>query len=89
MRKRIQAGKVLKAFLLLLEWGEERGVIYKTFETPKEYTLRLESHVSSGVMTLPLVVDVLEESLFSSHLVGRERLAGYYKAIREIRQGAA
>jgi hypothetical protein len=83
-RKRVQVGRILRAFLLLLEWGKEGGVEYRSFEVPMEYALRLSVKFPDGITRLTPIIDVLEEALFSSHLVEKRRLAAYYSAIREI-----
>jgi hypothetical protein len=86
LRKRLQVGRVLKAFLQLLSWGEGRGVRYRMFDTPKEYASRLAIVVPEMSAQLGCVVEVLEEALFSTHLLPGERIAAYFSSIREIRE---
>ena len=86
LRKRLQMGRVLKAFTRLLRWGQARGVPYRPCETPREYSLRLLSVVPQMTATLDLVIEVLEESLFSTHIVEAQRISAYVGAIEEIRR---
>lgn len=85
LRKRLQVSRILRAFLLLLRWGGGRGVAYQSSETPLEYSHRLREVVPLRQRELSLIVEVLEEALFSSHLLARKRVAGYFLAIREVR----
>jgi hypothetical protein len=86
LRKRLQLGRVLSAFNSLLRWSESRGVPYRKGDAPREYSQRLLSLVPQLDTELDLVVDVLEESLFSTHLVEAGRVAAYLAAIEGIRQ---
>lgn len=86
-RKRLQMSRVLRAYLQLLEWGESRGVPYRGFDAPREYAFRLASVFPDKSGQLALVTEVLEESLFSTHLLPGERVAAYFSTVREIRRG--
>jgi hypothetical protein len=88
LRKQLQVGRILKAFLLLVRWGESRGVRYRAYETPREYSERLLLVLPDGKPRLSMIVEILEEAIFSLHLVDRRRTAGYFSAIREIRKTA-
>jgi hypothetical protein len=89
LRKRIQAGRVLRAFLRLMRWAEHRGVGYRVHETLQEYGGRLHPIVPDRGLEVSLIVDVLEEALFSAHLVSADRVSRYFTAIREVRKTAA
>jgi hypothetical protein len=86
VRKRLQAGRVLNAFYRLIRWSESRGVTYRRAEAPQEYARRLLPIVPGMSTRLDLVVDVLEESLFSTHILEAGRLAAYLAAIDELRR---
>jgi hypothetical protein len=88
LRKRLQTDRVLKAFFLLVQWGERHGVGYLGSDTPKEYALKLAPKVPEGNNRLSLIVDVLEESVFSTHVLDSGRMAGYFAAVRLIRKTA-
>jgi hypothetical protein len=86
-RKRLQMSRVLRAYLQLLEWGESSGVPHRGFDAPREYASRLASVFPDRSGQLALVTEVLEEALFSTHLLAGERIAAYFSTVREIRQG--
>jgi hypothetical protein len=85
LRKRAQMSRMLKAYLQLLNWGASHGVHYNPANTPYEYALRLEVALPGNMSTLTLVIEILEEVLFSPHLVAAERVNGYFRAIRLLR----
>ena len=86
-RKRLQTSRVLKAYVQLLAWGESRGVPYRGFDAPLEYAFRLAAAFPDKSGQLALVTEVLEEALFSTHLLPGARMAAYFSTIREIRRG--
>jgi len=86
-RKRVQMSRVLKAYLQLLEWGDNSGVPYRAYDAPCEYASRLSSAFPDRRGELALVTEILEEALFSTHLLPGERTAVYFSTIREIRRG--
>ena len=88
-RKRIQMSRVLKAYLLLLEWGEDRGVPHRTCDAPSEYASRLVSVFPEERGHLRLVAEILEEVLFSTHILPGHRMASYFSTLREIRRRPA
>ena len=89
IRKRIQAGRLVKAFLRLLRWAEQHGVSYRDYETLLEFSTRLLPVVPESRPDISLIVDVLEEALFSTHIVSAERVTRYFSAIRGIRKKTA
>ena len=86
VRKRVQMGRVLRAFVSLLRWGESLGISYFPFNTPQEYTQRLAAAIPAGNKHLDFVVDVFEEVMFSTHLVPWPRISRYYRSIRTLRR---
>ncbi len=88
LQKRLQMDRVLKAFLLLVQWGEMHGVKYKGSDTLQEYTRRLAPRIPDGQRRLSMIVDVLEESVYSTHLLESGRMVGYFTAVRLIRKSA-
>jgi hypothetical protein len=62
-------------------------VPYRGFDAPREYTFRLAAIFPERSGQLALVTDVLEEALFSTHLLPGERMAAYFSTVREIKQG--
>ncbi len=86
LRKKVQMGRVLRAFVYLLRWGESLGISYFPFNTPQEYTQRLAAAVPAGNERLAFVVDVFEEVMFSTHLVSWQRISRYYRSIRALRR---
>jgi len=87
-RKRVQMSRVLRAYLKVLEWGESSGVPQRAFDAPREYASRLASAFPDRSGQLAFVAEILEEALFSKHLLPGERMAAYFSTVREIRQGA-
>jgi hypothetical protein len=85
-RKRLQMSRVLRAWLQLLEWGESRGVPCRGFDAPREYSSRLAALFPDKSGELTLVTEVLEESLFSTHLLSGQRIAAYFSTVRAIRR---
>ena len=86
-KKRIQMSRVLRAYLRLLEWGEGRGVPRRPYDAPCEYASRLASAYPDRGGQLAFVAEILEEALFSTHLLPGRRMAAYFSTVREIRQG--
>ena len=86
LQKRLQVGRVLKAFHGLIRWSAGHGVPFRRGDVPREYAQHLCALVPAMVAELDLVVEVLEESLFSTHLVDAGRIRAYLAAIGEIRQ---
>ncbi len=89
LRKRLQSGRLIRAFLGLLAWAERRGVDYREYETLLEYSSRLLPIVPEAGSEVALVVDILEEALFSAHLVSAARTSLYFSAIKDIRKKTA
>lgn len=79
-------GRVLKAFVRLLYWGEKIGVPYRCATTPQEYAARLAGALVGQQQRLDYVILVFEEVMFSAHRVPRQRTALYFKIIRELRR---
>jgi hypothetical protein len=87
-RKRLQMSRVLRAYLQLLEWGESSGVPHRACDAPCEYASRLASAFPDRKGQLELVAEILEEVLFSTHLLPGVRMAAYFSMIREIKRRA-
>jgi len=83
-RKRVQMGRVQRAFLALTKWGEQLGVSYVFYFTPLEYSEQLIEAVPAGSVQLAYVVEVFEEVMFSTHLVAAGRIARYIRTIRSL-----
>jgi hypothetical protein len=86
VRKKVQMGRVGRAFAALLQWGEALGIPYNYFYTPQEYTERLAAIVPAGAGQLGFVVEVFEEVMFSAHLVASGRISQYLRTIRLLRR---
>jgi hypothetical protein len=87
LRKRFQINRVLKAYLQLLEWGEGSGVLHRACDAPCEYASRLASAFPDRSGQFALVAEILEEALFSTHLLPGVQMAAYFSTVREIRRG--
>jgi hypothetical protein len=85
-RKRLQMSAILKAYLQFLQWGESRGVPHRLFDAPREYASRLAAVFPGKGRQLSLVAEVLEEALFSTHLLPGDRVGVYFSTIRGIRK---
>jgi hypothetical protein len=86
LRKRVQMGRVLRAFLQLLQWGETLGIRRWPANTPQEYTGRLAAALPERAEELGFVTEVFEEVMFSRHLVASGRTARYFDSIRRLRR---
>jgi len=86
LRKRLQMSRVLKAFVQLLQWSESHGLRHRPSDAPQEYAVRFASMFPDQSRRIALVVEVLEEVLFSTHLLPGVRIEGYYSSIRQIRR---
>ena len=62
---------------------------HRGFDTPREYDFRLVSVFPDTSSQLAFITEVLEEALFSMHLLPGERVRAYFSTVREIRQGGA
>jgi hypothetical protein len=85
-RKRLQMSAVLKAYLRFLQWGESRGVPHRICDAPREYASRIATLFPEASPQLTLMTEILEETLFSTHLLPRDRVGVYFSTIREIRK---
>jgi len=83
-KKKLQMGKVLKAFAALIKRGEDIGLRFFTTQTPQEYTDRLAAKLPESREHLGFVVEVFEEVMFSNHLVDRERVQLYLRTVRRL-----
>ncbi len=81
LRKKLQMGRVLKAFARMLKWGERIGVPFFPANTPQEYTHRLAAAAPGTEPSLEFIVQVFEEVMFSTHLVDRDRISRYLKVV--------
>jgi hypothetical protein len=86
LRKRVQMGRVQRAFAALLQWGEAQGIPYRFFYTPQEYAELLTAAIPAGREQLAIIVEVFEEAIFSTHLILSARMSGYFQAIRSVRR---
>ena len=86
VRKKVQMGRVGRAFAALLQWGEGLGIPYFLFNTPQEYTERLAAIVPAGAGQLSFVVEIFEEVMFSTHLIASGRISQYFRTIRLLRR---
>jgi len=86
VRKKLQMGRVERAFAALLQWGEALGIPYLFFNTPQEYTERLAAVVPAGTGQLSFVVEIFEEVMFSTHLLASGRISQYFRTIRSLRR---
>jgi hypothetical protein len=85
-RKRLQMSAILKAYLQFLQWAESGGVPHRICDGPLEYASRLAAVVPEKGPHLDLIAEILEEALFSTHLLPRDRVGLYFSTIREIRK---
>jgi hypothetical protein len=93
LRKKMQMGRVQRAFAALLRWGTQIGVPYRLFYTPREYAELLADKLTDRIAVaapdcssqLAFIVEVFEEAIFSTHLIAAGRLSDYFRAIRLIR----
>jgi hypothetical protein len=86
VRKKVQMGRVGRAFAALLQWGASLGIPYVFFYTPQEYAERLTAIVPAGAGQLSFVIEVFEEVMFSVHLVASGRISQYLRTIRLLRR---
>ena len=86
VRKKVQMGRVGRAFAAVLQWGEGLGIPYFLFNTPQEYTSKLAAVVPAGAGQLSFVVEIFEEVMFSTHLIASGRISRYFRTIRLLRR---
>ena len=82
--QRMQMGRLLRAYVKLIRWGERRGVAFRTPYAPQEYAFMVAERAPEHREALREAIAVLEEALFSPHRVPRERVGVYLRTIREI-----
>ena len=82
--KRIEMGRILRAYLKLIKWGKRRGVPYRGYMAPQEYGRELAEEVPAVEEALGEAVDIMEEALFSPDLVERGKVSRYMSLMKSI-----
>jgi hypothetical protein len=84
MFKRMEMGRVLRAYVRLIRWGGRRGVSFRVSYAPREYADQLKERLPEHAGALEEAMVILEQALFSPVRIGRQRVGVYLKRIREI-----
>jgi hypothetical protein len=86
IRKRLQMSRVQRAFAALIKRGEELGIPFLLFYTPREYAERLSGRLPAAAGRLAYAVEVFEEAMFSTHVIAPGRISRYYHTVRRLRR---
>jgi hypothetical protein len=87
LRKRLEPGRVLKAFLQLIRWAGRRGVTYSRHIAPLEFARAVSRAAPEHEHELRRSMELMEESLYSPHVLSREKLKLYLSLIRDVVRG--
>lgn len=82
-KKKREMRMVEREFIRLLKWGRRHGVPWYG-ELPQEYTERLSGKFPTLTDTLDMFVFILEESLFSTHLISSKKLHSFRRALEKV-----
>lgn len=82
-------GRVIKAYVRVIRWGEDRGVKFRKSLGPANYVDLIGKAVPASHGALSVVGDIFEEIIYSSHTVPESRTAEYFERIRDIVQTKA
>lgn len=85
-KKKRQLIKMLRAFKKLVRWGKKQGIYYRISSGPIEYTNTLSTKIENAEKKklLSFVSDLLEEELYSSHLIKKQIISIYFNNIKSI-----
>ncbi|HUV09304.1 MAG TPA: hypothetical protein VMX75_16330, partial [Spirochaetia bacterium] len=87
--KRLEMGRVLRAFSKLIRWSKGKGVEYEHYLAPLEFARCVSLAVPAQEEYLRESMEIMEEALFSPVLLPKERLNRYFSLIRNIIKGEA
>jgi len=87
LRKRLEVGRVLKAFQQLIRWAGRRGVRYRPQVAPLEFARAVARVAPEHEMDLWRSMELMEEALFSPYLLSREKMRLYLELIRGVIRG--
>jgi len=86
-KKKKEITGIIRSFILLIRWGEKKGVKYYKSLAPKEYINSLNIYLSRTdniiEKNLNEIADIFEEALFSDHIIGNEVIRNYKILIRK------
>jgi hypothetical protein len=86
IRKLLQMSRVQRAFAALLRRGEELGIPFLLFYTPREYAEKLSAALPAAAGGLAYAVEVFEEAMFSTHVIASGRISRYFQTIKRLRR---
>lgn len=82
--KRKEFGRVSRAFLRLIRWGNRQGLVFTNVTAPGSYALKLSERFPGHKETIAFVADCFEQAVYSPLPLGKERLGEYECAVRNI-----
>ena len=75
---------MLKAFLQLTRWARRRGAPYRPHMAPLEFAGAVAHVAPEHEGRLVRSMELLEEALYSPHVLPREKMRLYLELIREV-----
>ncbi len=85
--KRLEIGRILKAFMQLIRWGKRRGIEYKPYIAPLEYANIVSEKFPARRGFLEESMEIMEEALFSPSVLPRQKVKRYLNLIKMIIKG--
>jgi len=85
--KRLEIGRILKAFMQLIRWGKRKGIEYKPYIAPLEYAYIVSEKFPARRAHLEESMEIMEEALFSPSVLPRQKVKRYLNLIKVIVKG--
>ncbi len=85
--KRIEVGRILKAFMQLIRWAKRRGIDYKSHIAPLEYAALISEKFPNRRDLLEESMEIMDEALFSPSVIPRQKFKRYLNLIKLIMKG--
>ncbi len=85
--KRLEIGRILKAFMQLIRWGKRKGIEYKPYIAPLEYAYIVSEKFPARRGCLQESMEIMEEALFSPSVLPRRKVKRYLDLIKMIVKG--
>ncbi len=83
-KKKKELNRVVRAFILLIKWGEKQNIHFQTHFGPKEYIKLISNKIPNKTNKLIFIADTFEEAVFSNHTLGISQLNLYLISIKSI-----
>jgi|GEM_PF-4241153 len=84
IKKRREISRVLRAFIILIQWGVKNNLKYLNFYAPCEYLDLVAGKNPKNHTLLKKIGSIFEESVFSDHILDDDIIKEYINGINKI-----